>query len=386
MTSSKRRIMMVAGEPSGDLHAACLAAELQKRYDHLEIFGMGGEQMRRAGAEVIHDIAAHGVIGFLDVPKAYFQLRKIRNDLVRRVRRSPPDVVIMVDYPGFNLAVAGALKKLPDPPRLAYFITPQVWAWWEGRSKKIARLFDFSLSIYPFEPAYFQKEGGRAVYVGNPLAYALRDFPSREQSRESLGIPEGGRTIALFPGSRMKEIERLLPPMAGAARRLREKYSDAFFAVSEAEALPPGTVAGRLSPDERFIHVVRGSANALMRAADAAVLASGTAALETALLETPMVVVYAGDRLSYFLVKYFLLKVDYISLVNLMSGKGAVPELYQADVRPEKIAALMIDILENPGLSSAQKEAFARVRSMLSEKNPYAAAADHIRDMMESFD
>lgn len=386
MTSSKARMMLVAGEPSGDLHAASLAGALLRKNPHLEIFGMGGGQMQKAGVEIIRDIAAHTVIGFLGIPKAYFHLRKIRDDLVRRVRQNPPQVVVMVDYPGFNLAVARALKKLPNPPRLVYFITPQVWAWGEGRAGKIARLFDLCLSIYPFEPAYFQREGARALYAGNPLAYALRDFPSPEQSRKSFEIIEDRRVVAFFPGSRRKEIDRLLPQMLGAARVLKDKFPDIFIAFSEAEGLPRGTVAERLSPADDFIRVIRGNANELMRSADAAVVASGTASLETALLGTPMIVVYVTDWFTYFIGKYFLVNVDYISLVNLMLGKEVVPELYQKDVCPERIAAHIERLLENPEACSRQKNSFLQLQSMLSDKNPYAAAAGHIQDMMESCD
>ncbi len=216
MRTGGARMVVAAGEPSGDLHAGCLLEALARKMPGLRTLGMGGEAMRRAGTEVVHEIGSLSVVGLGSIPKVLPRLRRIRRDLLERVREGRPEAVVLVDYPGFNLSFARALQRLPRRPRLIYFIPPQVWAWWGGRARTIARVFDLVLTIYPFEPPYFTREGGRAEFVGNPVAYALREAPSRGAAREALGIGPEARVIALLPGSRGKEVEHHLDPLVGA--------------------------------------------------------------------------------------------------------------------------------------------------------------------------
>ncbi len=383
MTPSGPKLMVAAGEPSGDLHAARLIEAVSRALPGLRAFGMGGEEMRRAGVEVVHDIGALAIVGFGGIPRLLPRLRRIRRDLLRRVREERPAAVVLVDYPGFNLNLARALSALPDPPRLVYFIPPQVWAWWGSRARTIARSFDLILTIFPFEPAYFTREGGRAEFVGNPVAHALREAPSRQEARAALGLEESARVVAFLPGSRSKEIALHLAPMAEAARIVRGRAENLTFLFSEAEALPEGAVSGRLGADASFIRVVRGRAHEVLRAADAAVVASGTATLETGLLGVPMVVLYAGDLFSFLIAKYFLAQVDYISLVNLLAGREVAPELCQRDVRGRKIASGLIPLLEDPAARERQLAAFARIREILPGEDPSEAAAGRIRRLLE---
>ncbi len=383
MITGNPRLMIVAGEPSGDLHAARLIRAISREFFGVSAFGMGGEEMRGAGAEIIHDSGPLDVIGFGDVPRVIPALYRIKRDLIARVREERPEAVVLVDYPGFNLSLAKSLGKLPRPPRLIYFIPPQVWAWRGGRARTIAEIFDLILTIYPFEPGLFRQEGGAAEFIGNPVAFALQEAPSREAARASLGIPGDARVVAFLPGSRRREIERLLGPMIDSAGPLSERFPGTLFLVSEAEALPEGAVRSRLPSGGGGVRVVRGLQHEVIRAADAAAVASGTATLECGLLGTPMSVCYMGDFFTYMLTKYFLLQVDYISLVNLLAGREVVPELYQGQVRGERIAAALGPLLADPAARESQTSAFGEIRESLGGPNPYERGASEIIRVLE---
>jgi lipid-A-disaccharide synthase len=381
MSANDARFMVVAGEPSGDLHAAHLIRALSSEMSGTSTFGVGGNEMREAGAEILHDCGSLDVIGFGGVPRVLPALHRIKRDLLARVRASRPTAIILVDYPGFNLSLAKSFSKLPEPPRLIYFIPPQVWAWKSDRARTIARIFDLILTIYPFEPPLFRREGGRAEFIGNPVAYALRDVPSREEARATLGIPDSARVVSFLPGSRHREIERLLRPMVDSTEILEKKFSGTIFLVSEAEALAEGTIQKWLVSGR--VRVVRGSQHSVVRASDATVVASGTAALECALLGTPMSVCYAGDQFSYLLAKYFLLQVDYVSLPNLLAGWEVAPELLQRQVRGELIAAALAPLLSEAEARERQIRVFKEIRETLAGTDPYERAALSIRLALE---
>ena len=375
---STNDIMVVAGEPSGDVHAANLVKALAARMPNLQLSGMGGQFMAEAGVDLIHDIGDISITGFGGIPRIYPKLRKIKKDLLRKISNQKPKAVIFVDYPGFNLSCARSVRKLPQPPKCIYFITPQVWAWWKGRARTIADVFDLALNIFPFEPQIFNELGGRAEFIGNPIAYELRDAPSKEMARRSLGISMSDKVISLLPGSRLKEIDLHMNAMVDALKIIHAETPGLRFLISEAVALPEGYVSNRLKPSGIEIRPVRGDSQKVIRAADAVVVASGTASLETALLGVPMVVLYVGDLLSYTLVKYFLIQVDYISLVNLLSGYEAVPELCQKQVRPQPIANALREVLLDDGVRARQVRAFERIQNALEGVDPYACAATHI--------
>ncbi len=375
---SANDVVVLAGEPSGDVHAANLVKALAARIPDLQLSGMGGQLMAEAGVDLIHDIGDISIVGFAGIPRIYPKLRKIKKDLLRRIADHKPKAVIFVDYPGFNLSCARAVRKLPQPPKCIYFITPQVWAWWKGRARIIADVFELALNIFPFEPRIFNELGGNAVFIGNPVAHELRDAPSRESARCSLGLSMSDKVISLLPGSRLKEIDSHVDAMMDALKIIHAQTPGVRFLISEAISLPEGYVASRLKSSGIEIRVVRGDAKQVIRAADAVVVASGTASLETALLGVPMVVLYAGDIFSYTLVRYFLLQVDFISLVNLLSGHEAVPELFQKQVRAQPIADALREVLLNNDVRAGQVRAFERIQNALEGVDPYECAAAHI--------
>ena len=385
MSSDERStydVMVLAGEQSGDVHAANLVKALDAKVPNLRLSGMGGQLMAEAGVELLHDIGDISIVGFAGIPRIYPKLRKIKKDLLRRIAEQKPKAVIFVDYPGFNLSCARAVRKLPQPPQSIYFITPQVWAWWKGRARTIADVFDLALNIFPFEPRIFNESGGSAEFIGNPIAYELRDAPTRESARLSLGLSMGDKVVSLLPGSRLKEIDSHVDAMVDALKIINAQTPGLRFLISEAISLPEGYVANRLKSSGIEIRAVRGDAKQVIRAADAVVVASGTASLETALLGVPMVVLYAVDLLSYMLIRYLLMHVDFISLVNLLSGYEAVPELCQKQVRAQPIADALREVLLNDDVRARQVRAFERIQNALEGVNPYECAAAHIASQL----
>ena len=292
--------MVIAGEPSGDAHAANLVQALSGRVRGLKVSGMGGRAMAEAGVDLLHDIGDISIVGLAGIPRVYPKLRRIKKDLVARIAAQKPRAVIFVDYPGFNLSLARAVRGLPQAPKCIYFITPQVWAWGRGRARTIAEMFDLALTIFPFEPPIFNELGGRAVFVGNPIAYELRDAPSRETARRRLGLSAEDKAVALLPGSRPKEVDAHLSAMVEAARIVRAQVRDLRVLVSEALGLPEGCVSERLREAGLDVRVVRGVPHEVIRAADAAVVASGTASLETALLAFRWWFCMSGTRFRIF--------------------------------------------------------------------------------------
>lgn len=381
MSSDERStndVMVLAGEQSGDVHAANLVKALAARAPGLRFFGMGGRLMAEAGVDLLHDIGDISIVGFAGIPRVYPKLRKIKKDLLRRIEDHKPKAVIFVDYPGFNLSCARAMRKLPQPPKSIYFITPQVWAWWKSRARTIADVFDLALNIFPFEPRIINEFGGNAMFIGNPIAYELRDAPSRESARRALGLSMDEKVVSLLPGSRLKEIDAHVDAMVDALKIVHAQTPGLRFLISEAISLPEGYVSNRLKSSGLDIRTVRGDAQQVIRAADAAVVASGTASLETALLGVPMVVLYAVDIFSYTLARYFLLQVDFISLVNLLSGHEAVPELCQKQVRAQPVADALRKVLLNEGVRARQIRAFEKIQNALEGLDPYECAAAHI--------
>ncbi len=371
-------IMVVAGEPSGDIHAANLVNALSAKIPNLQVSGMGGRSMAEAGVDLIHNIGDISIVGFAGIPRIYPKLRKIKRDLLEKIGEQKPQAVIFVDYPGFNLSCARSVRALTQPPKCIYFITPQVWAWWKGRARTIVDVFDLALNIFPFEPRIFNDLGGRAMFIGNPIAYELRDAPSKAMARRSLNIPMNDKVISLLPGSRLKEIDFHMDAMVDALKIIHAETPWMRFLISEAISLPEGYVSNRLKSSGVEIRTIRGDSKKVIRAADVVVVASGTASLETALLGVPMVVLYAGDILSYLLSKYFLIQVDYISLVNLLSGYEAVPELCQKQARPQPIANALREVFWNDDVRARQIKAFERIQNALKGVSPYACAATHI--------
>jgi lipid-A-disaccharide synthase len=356
-------ILMVAGEVSGDTHAAGVIRQLKLKNKKIKIFGMGGPQMAEAGMEVREDLTKQALIGFWEVLKHYPWIKKRFDQCVQWLEQEKPDLLFLVDYPGFNLRLAQKAKSLGIP--VCYYVAPQVWAWHKSRITLIRQVVRKLLVILPFEEKFFLKEKVPAVYVGNPLLEEINfKKMSRLKAMKKYGI-EGEKfpLVCVMPGSRKGEIEKIWPICVEASRLLRQKYPDAGFIVPRPASLSLDDYRG-LGPED-FFFFVEASAYDLRNICDLAWVKSGTSTLETALLKTPMTVVYKVSSLSAFLAKRFL-KIPYVSLVNILAKKVLVTELLQEKATPEALLKETLNMMENPKVRKTQISGFSVIQKQLA--------------------
>jgi len=357
-------LLMVAGEASGDLHGARLLAELRRLVPGVTAFGLGGAELRAAGLETVADSSEVAVVGVVEVLKVLPRVRQVFAALLAEVDRRRPRAAVLIDFPDFNLRLAGRLARRGIP--VIYYISPQVWAWRRGRVRTIARRVDEMLVLFPFEEEFYRRSGVRAVHVGHPLVDEVPRLPSAWDREPVAGEPY---RLALLPGSRRSEVEALLPAMLAAAARVAAELPVAVTLI-RAPGIPEALLAEhveafrrrgaaerdlpvRVESDDRF-GAIAGSHLALC--------ASGTATLEVGLLGTPMIVLYRLARWSYVLAK-LLVRLPNFAMVNLVLGREVVPELLQGEAEPERIAAEALRLL-------GDREARARVRAGLAELRP----------------
>jgi lipid-A-disaccharide synthase len=355
--------MVVAGEASGDMHAAKAIEVLLKKNKKLRIFGLGGPLMAKAGMEVREDLTRQALIGFWEVLKHYPAIRRRFADCEKWLRGEKPDLLLLVDYPGFNLRLAERAHEMGVP--VCYYVAPKVWAWNKSRVRAMKRVIRKLLVIFPFETGFFEKHGIKAVYVGNPLIEEMGSKPI--QRKEVLG--QYGIKLSRFPivcampGSRKGEIEKIWPLFLKASRILRKSCPDAAFVIPKSQGLDHGDFTG-LTPEDPFFFV-DGPAYDLRKACDVAWIKSGTSTLETALLETPMVVVYKVAAMTGFLVKR-LLKIKNVSLVNILAGQTVVTELLQEKAKPKKLVEETNRILDQKDFRDRQIKAFRQIKKDIS--------------------
>ncbi len=360
------RIMMVTGEASGDLHGANLLRALQAKVADLEVCGMGGAELASLSVDILYDAAKVSVVGIFEVFSHLKDIISAQRILRRRLATHSPDLLILIDLPDFNLLLAKKAKQLGIP--VFYYISPQVWAWRSGRVKTLRDRVDKIGVILPFEEEFFRRRGVDAEYVGHPLLDTVATSADKEQFCAQQQIPLDARCIGLFPGSRKREVASLLPIFLEAGRILQSTTTEKLvFLIPQASTISIDDLeeAGIAHAGKHLeIRIVREERYNLMAACDAVVAASGTVTLELAILEVPMVVTYKLSPLSYFLGR-LLVKLEYFSLVNLIAGYSAVPELLQAEVTPQRIADELMAILLQPGKRQAMKKALGEVKEKL---------------------
>ena len=370
---------MIAGEASGDLHGANLVQELRRQDPSVEVHGVGSRKMREAGVTMLADASAISVVGATEVLTHLGPIYRVYATLKRFLREERPDLLILIDFPDFNILVGKAARRLGIP--VLYYISPQVWAWRKGRARTIARLVRAILVLFPFEVDIYRREGADVRFVGHPLADSARSGLTQSQARSQLGLAPGRRTVALLPGSRRKEIENLLPDMLAAARILRERFPDLQFLLPLAPTLDPALVRGTVDAAGVPVTVVDGRVYDVLRAADAAMVTSGTATLETGLMAVPMVIVYRVSRLSY-LIGRMIIDVKHIGLVNIVAGRTVAPELIQDAVTPERIAAELEAVLADPVRHRAVVGELTQVRRLLGEGGASRKAAAAVLEVL----
>jgi len=367
--------MLVAGEASGDLHGATLSKALRRQAPGWGLVGMGGPRMAAAGVELVADPTAHAVVGTREAISRLPCLLRAFRLLSKTLRMKQPRALILIDFPEFNLMLARVARRLRIP--VVYFIPPQVWAWRPWRARLLARLAAQILTVFPFERAIYEAAGGRVEFVGHPLLDVLPNGLTRDGARHALGVLPETILVGLLPGSRREEVERLLPAMATAARRIRESIPRAVFLAAPAATVDPALVEGALRGAAVHLRQVPGRTYEVMAAADLLLVASGTATLEAALIGTPMVVCYRVSRFSEWTARA-LMRVRWVSLANIVAGRGVVPELLQHDATGPRLAEEALRLLESPDLLSAQRLAFGELKGTLGSPGVGERAAQQI--------
>ena len=342
-----REVLFVAGEASGDLHASRVAAELASLRPDLRMVGIGGDRMREAGVELVEHAERLAVMGFVEVLKHIPQHAALLRQLRRRIASGSVALVVLVDYPGFNMRIAAAAAAAGVP--VLYFITPQVWAWHASRLAKLARTVTRAAVILPFEESLLRSHGIDATFVGHPLLDRAQDMPERAEAREALGLPPSGPVLALFPGSRTQEIERHLGDFVDTARELERRVPGLRTIVSVAPTV-------RLDASRVPYPMVTSASFTVLRAATAAMAKSGTTTLEAAVAGCPMVVAYRTNALTYAIARR-LVKIPHIGLVNVVAGRQVAPEFVQDALTPARVADALEPLLDE---SSAARHSMVR--------------------------
>jgi len=370
-TTLAPRVMLVAGEASGDLHAAGLVAALRRREPGIEIWGVGGGESRASGMNTAVDIAEIATLGLVEVGEKGRALLRTYRMLRRELYERPPQLLVLIDFPEFNLALAAVAKRRGVP--VFYYVSPQVWAWRRGRVRKILRRVDRLAVLFPFEPAVYGNDP-KVVFVGHPLLDRVRPTATRERTLARHGLDPEKRLVALLPGSRRHEIERMLPEMAGAAQALVAHHG-VQCAVALAATLPRGLAEPIVAGRGVSLPLIEGDTYNLVAASDLVLVASGTATLEVALLERPMVIMYRSSPITFFIAER-LVGVPWLGMPNLIAGREIVPELLQRDVRADEIARVAGAILADPERARTMRADLAAVHAALGAPGAADRAAD----------
>ena len=369
-------ILISAGEPSGEMYAARLAAELST-HTGARFFGLGGQQMKAAGVELLADLADVSVVGISEVFRRLPAVWKIYRQLADEAARRRPRLAILVDFPDFNLRLARRLHAQGIP--IVYFISPQVWAWRPGRVRLIKKLVRRVICIFPFEEKFYQDAGVPVSYVGHPLVDAVRAGRTRAEFAAKYDLHAGEPIVALLPGSRASEVAHNLPRMVEACHLL-QKESAYQFVLAAAPGMTSTHFADYARADVR-LHVAEEATYDALAAADCAIVSSGTATVEAALLDAPMVVVYRVSGATAFVARR-LVRTPFFSMVNLIAGRSVVAELIQEDFTPQAVAREARRLLESEKARDEVRAGYAEVRKKLGGGGAIARAAEVIAGML----
>lgn len=373
-------ILIVAGEASGDLHGGRLVSALRRSRPELTISAMGGSEMKAAGAHILHDISGINVMGFTEVIGRLGEIRRIKDRLERFLESVRPALLVLIDYPGFNLLLASKAAKINIP--VLYYISPKVWAWRSGRIRAIKKYVDRMAVILPFEKEFYRQHDYRVDFVGNPLLDSVKATMSPEEFRASHSIDADSRVVGILPGSRRQELNALLPPFLDAASRLSRHHDKLVFLLPLAPTLTMGDLQHNVLQESKLdIRVVSGDRYNLMAACDIAMAASGTVTLELAILGIPMVVSYRLSKLSWFLAQR-LVKLDFASLVNLVAGREVVPELLQDKANGRSIAAMTGRLLSDANYNRTMRRELSEVCARLGGAGASERTAAIALDML----
>jgi lipid-A-disaccharide synthase len=375
-----KKILLVAGEVSGDLHGSHLMGAIQRIDPDIRFFGVGGEGLERAGMKLLYHSQSLSVVGITEVLLKLKPILKALRGLKRSLDRERPDLVILIDFPDFNLRIAKMAHRRGIP--VLYYISPQVWAWRSNRIKLIARLVKKMIVLFSFEVPLYEAAGVDVEWVGHPLLDIVKPALSKEKAFQQLGLDPNRRTVGLLPGSRIREVERLFPPLLGSAHLLQKEIPDLQFIIPLAPGIPKTMLSSWMENISVPVKVVEGFTYDVMNLAELLITASGTATLEGAILGKPMIIIYKVSLPSSWVARA-MVRVDHIGLVNLVAEKEIAPELLQKEVNPQRIADEALRILRDPILSRKMTESMGEVRQKLGEPGAAQRAAHIVLSLMK---
>jgi lipid-A-disaccharide synthase len=368
------RILIIAGEASGDLHGANLAKALKALDPGVTIAGVGGAAMQAAGVRLVRDLGQFDVIGMIG-PSALAALARRLFEIRRLFRSEPWDAVVLIDHPGLNLRYAYFAKAAGL--RVIYYIAPQIWAWRPGRIHWIKRRVDHVIVILPFEKALYDRAGIPCTFVGHPLLDAVAARYDRDSLRTRFGLEPGGPVIGLLPGSRSGEVRALLPILLDAADKLARREPGTQFVLAQASTIQDNLLQSLLRESPVRVTVVKEQASEVMAVSDLVLVASGTATLQAAVVGTPMVLLYRTTTLTYWLARV-LIRVQWIGLVNLVAGRSVVPELIQSEATGERVYREAVRLLEDESAYNHMKRDLEQVKADLGDPGASLRAAQAV--------
>lgn len=375
-----RKIFLVAGEASGDLHGADLSRALLTLDPDLHLLGMGGERMREGGVQLVVHAGDMAAVGITEVVSRLTSLWRAFRRLREALASERPALLILIDFPDFNFWLARAARRIGIP--IVYYISPQVWAWRKGRIQTLKRLVEKILVIFPFEEALYQEAGVPVTFVGHPMLDRLRSVPSREEARRRLDLDPSQIVVGLLPGSRETEVRHHLPVLREGAARIAQAEPQVQFLWAVADSLSPHLVEALLSSPPPVIRPVYQRTYEVMRAADLLITASGTATLEAGLLGTPMIIVYRVSPITWWMGR-LLVDVPSIGMINLVAGRRVVPELLQKDFTPARVAETALDLLRHPEALRTIRQDLQRAPGRLGTEGASLRAAREVLKTLE---
>lgn len=369
------RVMIIAGEASGDLHGAGVARELKKLSPSIDIYGVGGDKMEREGVRVIYNIRELGFMGFWEVIVNLYKIKTMEYTLKQILKFKKPDILVLIDYPGFNIRFGMLAKQYQL--KIIYYISPQIWAWNKSRIKKMQTFVDKMLVIFPFEVDIYKSKKIDVEFVGHPLLEVMESSLDKEAFSKRFDLDPKKKIIALLPGSRLQEVDQILPEMLSAARKIKEN-EDVEIVIGLAPTLEEKYI--RTFFDVDGVHIIAGLTYELMANADFAFVTSGTATLETACFGTPMFILYKTSWINYIIGR-LLVRLKYIGLVNIVAGKKIVPEFIQYRVKASLLARSALKLLRDEQKLAEMKKELLSIRSMLGNKGASKRVAEQILQM-----
>jgi len=358
------KIMFSAGEVSGDMHGASIAAAIKKMEPEAQLFGFGGQQMRAAGVDIRCDMQEYNVMGFWEVLKNLRRMFRLRDQLLEIMREEKPDLLVLIDYPDFNWRLAAKAKELGVP--IFSYIPPSAWAWRKGRAKPVARLADQIAAIFPFETKVYEEAGARIEFVGNPLIDTVKPEMCQLEAAAYFGLDLEKNNVLLLPGSRRQEIEIILPEMLKAAAQLFRRHDDVAFFLPAAPGVSQERLTELIRNSGVAVHIKTDYTYDLMNLCDFAIATSGTVTLEAALLGLPSVILYKMSPISYF-IGNLLVHLPNFSLPNIIAGERILPELLQSEITTDRVVAEAEKLFKNTATAAAVKEKLALIRQRLGK-------------------